>query len=110
MDRTEVLTAAYRQIIEQVDDINRPGVLDTPKRAAVAMEFLTRGYEQTLETVVNNALFETDDTGFQVMGMRSGLFEYSITDLQFLHTSAGKIMDCFPGFHPVLFDSNLLFV
>ena len=61
MDRTETLTDAYRQIIEQVDDINRPGVLDTPKRAAVAMEFMTRGYEQTLDEVVNNALFETDN-------------------------------------------------
>ena len=61
MDRTETLTNAYRQIIEQVDDINRPGVLDTPKRAAVAMEFLTRGYEQTLDEVVNDALFETDN-------------------------------------------------
>ncbi|TNF82104.1 MAG: GTP cyclohydrolase I FolE [Gammaproteobacteria bacterium] len=55
------MTNAYRQIIEQVDDINRPGVLDTPKRAAVAMEFLTRGYEQTLDEVVNDALFETDN-------------------------------------------------
>jgi len=61
VDRTETLTDAYRQIIEQVDDINRPGVLDTPKRAAVAMEFMTRGYEQTLDEVVNNALFETDN-------------------------------------------------
>jgi GTP cyclohydrolase I len=61
VDRTETLTNAYRQIIEQVDDINRPGVLDTPKRAAVAMEFMTRGYDQTLEDVVNNALFETDN-------------------------------------------------
>ena len=61
MDRTETLTDAYRQIIEQVDDINRPGVLDTPKRAAVAMNFMTRGYEQTLDEVVNNALFETDN-------------------------------------------------
>ncbi len=61
MDRTETLTNAYRQIIEQVDDVNRPGVLDTPKRAAVAMEFMTRGYDQTLEEVVNDALFETDN-------------------------------------------------
>lgn len=61
MDRIEILTGAYREIIEQVDDISRPGVLDTPKRAAVAMDFMTRGYEQTLDEVVNNALFETDN-------------------------------------------------
>lgn len=61
MDRIDTLTGAYRQIIEQVDDTSRPGVLDTPKRAAVAMDFMTRGYEQTLDEVVNNALFETDN-------------------------------------------------
>jgi GTP cyclohydrolase I len=61
LSRQEQLTAAYRQIIELVDDVSRPGVVDTPKRAAVAMEFLTRGYEQTLEEVVNNALFPTDN-------------------------------------------------
>ncbi len=61
VDRIETLTSAYRAIIEQVDDANRPGVLDTPKRAAVAMDFMTRGYEQTLEEVVNDALFETDN-------------------------------------------------
>jgi GTP cyclohydrolase I len=61
VDRRDTLINADRQIIEQVDDIGRPGVLDTPKRAAVAMEFLTRGYQQTLDEVVNGALFATDN-------------------------------------------------
>jgi GTP cyclohydrolase I len=61
LEKQEQLTAAYRQIIELVDDVTRPGVVDTPKRAAVAMEFLTRGYDQTLDEVVNNALFPTDN-------------------------------------------------
>lgn len=61
MDRIDTLTNAYRQIIEEVDDVERPGVVDTPKRAAVAMDFLTRGYGQTLQEVVNDALFETDN-------------------------------------------------
>ena len=61
MDKLDVLIDAYRQIIRQVDDVSRPGVVDTPKRAALAMEFMTRGYEQTLEEVVNNALFTTDN-------------------------------------------------
>jgi len=61
VDRQEVLINAYRQIIEQVDDVTRPGVIDTPKRAAVAMEFMTRGYDQTLDEVVNDALFPTDN-------------------------------------------------
>jgi hypothetical protein len=61
LDKQETLVAAYQQIIEVVDDMSRPGVADTPRRAAVAMQFLTRGYDQTLDEVVNNALFPTDN-------------------------------------------------
>ncbi len=42
------------------EDLTRPGLLDTPDRAAKAFQFLTRGYSQTLEDVVNNALFPSD--------------------------------------------------
>ena len=51
----------WKSIIEAVgEDIERPGLLDTPKRAAKAFQFLTRGYDQDLDAVVNNALFPTD--------------------------------------------------
>jgi GTP cyclohydrolase I len=42
------------------EDLERPGLKDTPKRAAKAFEFLTRGYSQSVEEVVNNALFPSD--------------------------------------------------
>lgn len=51
------LTEAYSAIIGEIDDVTRPGVVDTPTRAAKAMAFLTRGYNQTLDEVVNGALF-----------------------------------------------------
>lgn len=55
------LTAAYRTIIDELDDVNRPGVLDTPTRAAKAMAFLTRGNRETLAEVVNGALFPAEN-------------------------------------------------
>nr|MCS5571798.1 GTP cyclohydrolase I [Pseudomonadales bacterium] len=51
----------FRSILDQIgENPNREGLLDTPSRAARAMEFLTRGYNQTLEQVVNNALFDSN--------------------------------------------------
>ncbi|SIS58233.1 GTP cyclohydrolase I FolE [Neptunomonas antarctica] len=54
---------AYATIIEQVgEDLSREGLVDTPARAAKAMAYLTRGYKQNLEEVVNNALFPSDNS------------------------------------------------
>ncbi|MDE1461156.1 GTP cyclohydrolase I FolE [Spartinivicinus poritis] len=53
---------AFSKIIEAIgEDVSRPGLKDTPARAAKAMQFLTRGYQQSLEEVVNNALFPSDN-------------------------------------------------
>ncbi|MGL6160105.1 GTP cyclohydrolase I FolE [Microbulbifer sp.] len=51
----------YARIIEAIgEDPQRPGLRDTPARAAKAMEYLTRGYRQTVDEVVNGALFPSD--------------------------------------------------
>jgi GTP cyclohydrolase I len=51
----------FRSILEMIgEDPKRGGLLDTPARAAKAMSFLTRGYGETLDQVVNNALFDSD--------------------------------------------------
>ncbi|MGB1271724.1 MAG: GTP cyclohydrolase I, partial [Endozoicomonas sp.] len=51
----------YKAIIESVgEDIHRDGLKDTPLRAAKAIQHLTRGYNQSLEEIVNQAVFESD--------------------------------------------------
>ncbi|MDN3555328.1 GTP cyclohydrolase I FolE [Halomonas maura] len=58
---TEQLANHYRRIIEELgENPEREGLRDTPKRAAKAMQFLNHGYSQSLEEIVNGAVFESD--------------------------------------------------
>ncbi|WP_250655709.1 GTP cyclohydrolase I FolE [Alkalimarinus coralli] len=58
----DILESSFRQVIGAVgEDINREGLVDTPKRAAKAIEFLTQGYRQNLNDIINNAIFESDN-------------------------------------------------
>ncbi len=59
---TQKLANSYQKIIQGVgEDITREGLIKTPERAAKAMEFLTQGYHQTLEEIVNDAVFPSDN-------------------------------------------------
>jgi len=52
----------FANIISAIgEDLDRDGLRDTPERAAKAFQFLTRGYHQNLDEVVNNAIFESDN-------------------------------------------------
>lgn len=54
----ENMEQAFRDIIQSVgEDLDRDGLRDTPLRAAKAMQFLTRGYQQNIDEVINNAMF-----------------------------------------------------
>jgi GTP cyclohydrolase I len=56
------LSSLYEEIIRGVgEDPLRDGLVKTPQRAARAMEHLTHGYRQTLDEVVNNAIFDSDN-------------------------------------------------
>ena len=58
---TEEIANHYRQIITALgEDPQREGLQDTPMRAAKAMQFLTHGYHQSLEEIVNGAVFTSD--------------------------------------------------
>ena len=43
------------------EDPSREGLLRTPQRMAKALTFLTRGYYQQVDEIVNGAIFETDN-------------------------------------------------
>uniref|UniRef100_A0A1I8AEC5 GTP cyclohydrolase 1 n=1 Tax=Steinernema glaseri TaxID=37863 RepID=A0A1I8AEC5_9BILA len=58
----EELTRNYREILQGIgENPQREGLLDTPKRAAKAMQYLCHGYQQSLEQIVNGALFDSDN-------------------------------------------------
>ncbi len=53
----------YRAIIRAVgEDPQREGLARTPQRAASAMEFLTQGYRQDLDAIINGAVFTSTNT------------------------------------------------
>jgi len=58
-DSCQKMSEAVRVILESVgEDPEREGLLKTPKRVAEAMQFLTQGYSQSLEKLVNGAIFD----------------------------------------------------
>ena len=50
----------YRELLQGIgEEVGREGLLRTPDRAARALEFLTQGYRQDLDQIINGAVFET---------------------------------------------------
>ncbi len=57
----EQLDQAFLSILKASgENPDREGLKDTPKRAAKAWEYLTRGYNQNLDSIINNAIFESE--------------------------------------------------
>lgn len=55
------IAKAYRELLDAIgEDLDRDGLRRTPARAARAMEFLTQGYRQDLEAIINGAVFESN--------------------------------------------------
>ncbi len=55
----EAMAAAVRTLLQGIgEDPEREGLLKTPQRVAEALLFLTQGYSQSLESLVNGAIFD----------------------------------------------------
>ncbi|KAF7646393.1 hypothetical protein LDENG_00188380, partial [Lucifuga dentata] len=55
------LAAAYTTILRGLgEDPQRQGLLKTPWRAATAMQFFTKGYQEKIKDVLNDAIFDED--------------------------------------------------
>ena len=64
-DKIENLT---KQLIEEIgEDPSREGLLKTPSRVSKAWSFFSRGYNQDLDKIINNAVFNEDATDMVVV-------------------------------------------
>ena len=53
----QLFTAILKELGE---DVTREGLQGTPSRAANAMRYLTKGYHESLDEIINGALFDSD--------------------------------------------------
>jgi GTP cyclohydrolase I len=52
----------YVDLLKHIgEDVNREGLRRTPARAAKAFEYLTKGYKENIDTIVNNAIFTSEN-------------------------------------------------
>ena len=60
MNQKRVEELVRKLLIEIGEDPDREGLIKTPERYAKAMEFLTKGYSENAETIINNAIFSSE--------------------------------------------------
>ena len=57
----EKMSGLVKTILSEIgEDVNRQGLVKTPLRVAKAYEFLTQGYHQDVDEVINQAVFDED--------------------------------------------------
>ncbi len=52
----------YKNLLKDIgEDVKRDGLKDTPARAAKAFGYLTKGYKDNIDSIVNNAIFDSNN-------------------------------------------------
>lgn len=60
-NKAELLAENYKTIIDLLgEDINREGLKETPLRVARALQYLTKGYNENPESILQKALFKEE--------------------------------------------------
>ena len=60
-EKIQLMEDRFRDIVTALgEDVTREGLVDTPKRAAKAFHFITQGYRQNLDDLINGAVFTSD--------------------------------------------------
>lgn len=60
MNKARIESLIQELLIEIGEDPNREGLVKTPGRVAEAWSFLTSGYRDDVEKIINNAVFESE--------------------------------------------------
>jgi len=61
MTNHDILEKITRNLLKEIgENPDREGLVRTPSRVAKSWEFFSKGYNQNLEDIINNAIFEED--------------------------------------------------
>jgi len=82
---SDAVMSSIRTLLECIgEDPDREGLQDTPLRYAKAMLYFTKGYEENLKTIINNAVFEEDHDEL-------GMWTYSYSQYHFKHAKSFRL-------------------